>query len=185
MTKELTNTSDNKSPAISKRKRTIFLDVLRRTGKIVQAAQAAGYADSSYLRKVRKKDDDFATDWDEALEAGMDRLEDEAVRRGVEGVEEPVFYRGDIVGYKLNYSDQLLMFMLKANRPDKFAERKKIEGELKGKIGVALLPMTAPSMEEWERAALEVHDSQRLSKMTAVDAEFEEVDSGSNKVVRV
>ena len=154
MANELTDTG-GKSPAITKRKKKIFLDVLRRTGKVVQSAQAAGYSDSSYLRKLRRDDESFAAEWDEALEAGMDRLEDEAVRRGVEGVEEPVFYRGDIVGYKLNYSDQLLMFMLKAGRPDKFAERKKIEGHIDGKIGVALLPMTAPSMEEWERAAMD------------------------------
>jgi len=47
----------------------------------------------------------FAEEWDGAVEAGTDKLEDEARRRALSG------------------SDQLLMFMLKARRPAKYRER--------------------------------------------------------------
>jgi hypothetical protein len=39
------------------------------------------------------------------------------VDRAVEGVERPVFQRGQQVGTIREYSDRLLMFMLKARRP--------------------------------------------------------------------
>ena len=41
-------------------------------------------------------------------------MEDEAVRRAVEGVPRPVFYQGQIVGAVQEYSDELLIRMLKA-----------------------------------------------------------------------
>jgi hypothetical protein len=57
------------------------------------------------------------------LEHGTDALEDEAVRRAVEGVIKPVFHQGKRVGTLRVFSDPLLMFLLRARRPDKFADR--------------------------------------------------------------
>jgi hypothetical protein len=48
------------------------------------------------------------------------RLEDEAVRRAYEGVERPVFQGGKQVGVVREYSDTLLIFLLKALRPEKY-----------------------------------------------------------------
>ena len=48
---------------------------------------------------------------------------DEADRRAKDGVLKPVFYKGEIVGSIPQYSDNLLMFRLKALRPDKYRER--------------------------------------------------------------
>ena len=56
-------------------------------------------------------------DWAAAVELGCDALEDEAVRRGCEGHLKPVFHRGKEVGAIREYSDVLLIFMLKARRP--------------------------------------------------------------------
>lgn len=39
----------------------------------------------------------------------------EATRRGVEGVDKPIFYKGDVVGHVTEYSDRLLEKMLDAN----------------------------------------------------------------------
>jgi len=50
----------------------------------------------------------------------FDELMDEAVRRGLNGWLAPVFYRGVQVGTRKRYSDRLLMFLLKAWRPEKF-----------------------------------------------------------------
>ena len=134
-----------KRVTLSKRKRRVFLEILSRTGKVTDAAQSVGYTNTSFLHRMYREDKDFAREWDAALESAGDVLEDEAIRRAVDGVREPVYYQGKVVGHKLNYSDQLLMFLLKGTKPDKFADRKKIEGTIEGKIGVALLPMTAPN----------------------------------------
>ena len=57
------------------------------------------------------------------MEHGTDALEDEAVRRAVEGVIKPVFHQGKRVGTLRVFSDPLLMFLLRARRPERFADR--------------------------------------------------------------
>lgn len=69
----------------------------------------------------REKDPEFKLAWEEAVEAGIHRLEDEAVRRGVDGVDRPVFQGGECVGFVREYSDDLLKFMLAARDPARFS----------------------------------------------------------------
>ena len=71
----------------------------------------------------READPDFAKAWDDAVERGTDALEDEAVRRAMQGVLKPVYQGGKKVGAIREYSDTLLIFLLKARRPEKFKER--------------------------------------------------------------
>ena len=76
----------------------------------------------------------FAAEWEDAVESGTDLMEDEMRRRAVEGVDEPKFHDGQICGYARRYSDTLLIFMLKARRPEKFKDRAEVAH--KGKGGV-------------------------------------------------
>ena len=46
-------------------------------------------------------------------------LELEARRRAYEGVEKPVFHAGEECDFIRQYSDVLMMFLLKAHRPDR------------------------------------------------------------------
>ena len=147
---------------LSDRKIKKFLSTLRRTGKVSFSARAAGYADSSYMHKLKAADANFAKAWDEALNAAHDMLEDEAMRRAVEGVDKPVMYKGEVVAYEKEYSDQLLMFLLRGNRPDKFRDNVQVIGTINHNVGIAILPLQAPRLEDWERAALEVQGSQKL-----------------------
>ncbi|MBF0419625.1 MAG: terminase [Magnetococcales bacterium] len=66
----------------------------------------------------------FAAAWAEAKEQGIAVLEDEVHRRAVEGVKEAVFHNGTVVGEKVCYSDTLLMFALKAARPEVYGHSK-------------------------------------------------------------
>ena len=61
---------------------------------------------------------------DEALDIAVDLLEGEARSRAVEGVEQPRFHQGRICGTVRKYSDSLLMFLLRAHRPETFREGK-------------------------------------------------------------
>jgi len=47
-------------------------------------------------------------------------LESEAVRRALSGVTVPVFHQGRECGSTIKHSDQLLMFLLKTLRPDRY-----------------------------------------------------------------
>jgi len=80
-----------------------FLAVLAAGHSVMTAAEAAGVARQTVYR-WRQEDEAFARAWDEAIEAGTDRLEDEALRRAFAG------------------SDTLLIFLLKARRPAKYRD---------------------------------------------------------------
>ena len=98
-----------------------FLEVLAETGNVSQACQLAALPRQSAY-DLRKRHPDFQEAWDRACEMGEDALVDEATRRAVDGIEHPVFRKGEVVGYTTKYSDKLLMFLLKGRRPDMFRE---------------------------------------------------------------
>lgn len=52
-----------------------------------------------------------------------DRLEHEAMRRALQGVEKPFLHRGKVVHTVREFSDDLLKFMLRAKRAEQFRER--------------------------------------------------------------
>jgi hypothetical protein len=71
----------------------------------------------------RDADPDFATAWDDAEQEAADALEREAWRRGVEGVDRPIMYQGQVVASSKEYSDRMLELLLKAHRPSKYKDR--------------------------------------------------------------
>jgi hypothetical protein len=105
-----------------------FLTHLALTGNTSLSA-AAAKVDRTTVYKARAEDKDFAAQWADCLDQAADRLEAEALRRAVDGVDEPVFGSGGTgvgtieVGTIRRYSDTLLIFLLKGVRPDKFRER--------------------------------------------------------------
>lgn len=103
-----------------------FLAALAQGASISGAANSSGFPRSTAY-DLRNEDEDFAKAWDEAVEAGTDALEDEAVRRAKDGVSKPVFYKGMACGEIQEYSDSLLMFTLRARRPEKYRENVKLE----------------------------------------------------------
>ena len=116
----------------SGRWRKPFLESLARQGIVVTAA-----ADASITKKTaynaRNNDPDFAQQWDDAIDTATETLEIELRRRALDGVEEPVFYRGVMLDQRVRkYSDVLLMFYLKGLKPEKY--RDNISQHIEGKI---------------------------------------------------
>ena len=116
-------------------KRAQFLAALADCGNVTRAAEVAGVS-RVYMYQVRANDETFAQSWDEAARIGAARLEDEARRRAVEGWEEPVWYQGQHCGTVRKFSDTLLICLLKAHYPEKYAERNKSEGTITGNLVV-------------------------------------------------
>ena len=112
----------------------LFLDTLRGTGNVRFAASNADVARQVAYR-ARDSSATFRADWDEALEEARELLEAEARRRAAIGVDEPVFYKGQVVGHIRKYSDKLLMFLLKAHWPEKFRENVSIDQRVSGRDG--------------------------------------------------
>lgn len=86
------------------------------------------------VRTARKRDPKFNEGVLGAIDEGYDMLEEEARRRAVDGVVEPIFYKGEQVvdatgkptGIR-KYSDQLLIALLKGYRPKKFNPGAKLQ----------------------------------------------------------
>jgi hypothetical protein len=110
-------------------KKRNFLNAFARTGRIDRSADVVGM-DSSLHYHWKKDDTEYAEAFKEAREIAAERLEDEATRRAYEGVLKPVFQGGKEVGVIREYSDTLLIFLLKGNIPDKFKERLEHSGKL-------------------------------------------------------
>ena len=150
---------------LSKRKRKAFLDILSKTGRVTEAARAVGYTSTVHLHQLRREDEDFAEAWDLALQAAGDVLEEAAINRAVEGVLEPNYYKGEVVGYTPKYSDSLLMFVLKKIRPE--YRDTGGHGGVNVNFGVAIMPMQAKDVSSWEDRAQIMHDNQEVITLEA------------------
>lgn len=109
-------------------KQEAFLEALREMGNVRYACEQADIPRRT-VYEWREAEPVFAQHWEEALDEAADSLEQEAWRRAVDGVDKPVFgSRGaglgsGEVGTVREYSDTLLILLLKAARPEKYRER--------------------------------------------------------------
>ena len=99
-----------------------FLKALADTGSVTTAV-ATARTSRTRVYELRKTDPAFAAKWEEAEEIATDRLEEEARRRAIEGVAQPLVSAGKLVrgddGQPItvrHYSDNLLLGLLKARR---------------------------------------------------------------------
>lgn len=94
-------------------KQRAFLSVLAETGSVAQACAAVGIARSTaYKLRLLPEAQSFRVAWEEAMAQGVRLLADTALARALDGVEEPVFWKGEQIGTKRRYNDRLLMFLL-------------------------------------------------------------------------
>lgn len=136
-------------------KRAEFLETLRTTGNVSRSARVVGIS-RQRVYELKRADAGFAAEWDDALEEGVDNLEEEARRRAYEGTLKPVFYQGAECGQIREYSDTLMIVLLKAHRPDKYRDRSDTTVTHQGGVRVMQSPGIADPAE-WDEAA-EGHD---------------------------
>ena len=96
-----------------------FIGMLGHLPNITAVCRLMGI-DASNIHRARKKDEEFDTQVKVAVEEGYDMIEEEARRRAVDGVLEPVFHQGEQVGEIRKYSDALLKMLLKGYKPKRF-----------------------------------------------------------------
>lgn len=127
-----------------------FLAQLAATGNAKLAAEACNL-DRRKLYRLRTEDEAFAASWADAMDAATEVLEAEARRRALDGWEEPVFYQGVETGLVRRFSDTLLIFLLKAARPERYRDNHRVEhtgaegGPITGEVQVQVyLPGTRP-----------------------------------------
>ena len=99
-----------------------FLESFRVYANISAACRVAGVSRPT-IYEWQEHDEQFAAEFKLAEVASTESLEREAYRRAVEGVDKPVFQGKELVGTIREYSDTLLIVLLKARRPDVYRER--------------------------------------------------------------
>jgi len=91
-----------------------FLSKMRNSGNVYASCEAAGVSRTTAYR-WRKKWATFAAEWNDAKDDAVDRLDLEAWKRATQG-----------------RSDRLLMFLLKAHKPDVYnpVQRQVVTGQV-------------------------------------------------------
>ena len=110
-------------------KKAAFLAAFRENGNVRRSAEIAG-VDRVTVYNWLEHDASFPPAFNLAKKDAVEALESEARRRAVEGVrkEKPVYYLGQKVDtvVETDYSDTLLIFLLKGADPDKYRERQDV-----------------------------------------------------------
>lgn len=140
--------SDEARKAETAEARAKFLDTFAHVGNVRAASKISGVGRRTHYDWL-ETDEAYAQAFEDARAEAADRLEQEARRRALVGVDEPVYGRLPganagigIVGYVRRFSDNLLMFLLKNWRPEVYTNRH----ELTGKDGAPLAARPAVTL---------------------------------------
>lgn len=136
-----------------------FIEALADLGSVRAACRKVGSSEVGvYLLRRHPEAASFRAAWEAALALGIQRIEDVAMDRALNGVEVPVYAYGKIIGTRRVYNDRLLMFMLRNRAPKRFAA-----GGAKGMNAIDQMMLTRLKKEwraEWEkeRALTDIED---------------------------
>ncbi len=126
------------------RKQDAFLTAFTEHATISAAATAIHINRHTHYNWL-ESDEGYAARFKEAEEGVTEALEAEARRRAQVGVEEPVHFQGKRVDVIRRYSDTLLIFLLKARRPDTYRER--FDHQVHQRISLVQLLTPSPESE--------------------------------------
>lgn len=147
-------------------------ELTRNCGDIHAAARANGCS-PAFVVSWMKDDPEAAKAIDEACRVGWLGLESEAIRRGVEGVEKGVYYKGQRIDTERVYSDGLLSKVMEARLP----AYKKGEGgnTFHGPTQINIMPR-AENYEQW--LEMKAQTLAKREELPLLEGEFTEVAEG-------
>ena len=108
-------------------KQHVFLATFARLGT-VQAACMESRVPRRSVYNWLERDEAFAREFEQSRDAAADVVEAECRRRAVEGIPDPVYFQGRVVGSVQRYSDACLLALLNAYRPERFKHRHELSG---------------------------------------------------------
>jgi hypothetical protein len=124
-----------------------FLECLAAAYSVTAAAAAAGVNRRRFY-ELAGSDEAFRAEMSEAYDKGTDALRDEARRRAVDGWDEPVFQKGELVGQIRRFDSRLLELELKRRDPS-YRENHRVE--VSGAAGGEPVRL---SVDGWEPTSL-------------------------------
>ncbi len=152
-------------------RQTAFIEALADTGSVDAACKAVNMSTvGAYHLRRQPGADSFRAAWQAALQLGVSRIEDVVMDRALNGVEEPLYSYGKLVGTRRRYNDRLLMFILRNRAPDRFAD-----GAPKGLNAVGKMEAERCKKEwraEWEA---ERHNVSPAEVRASIDLKIEAI----------
>lgn len=149
-------------------KRRAFLAAMAQTGIISAAAHAAKVSVQAHSQ-VWMKQPGYPELFAAAKEQAVEMMEAEALRRATIGTPEPVFQGGKQVGTITKKSDVLLIFLLKAARPEKYRDR--LSHEVSGPGGTPIAVAAGSLTDELRARAQQVLKDPKVAQAAAQLAE--------------
>lgn len=122
--------------------KAVFLQELNKAPNVSAACDVAGVSRKTAYAH-RQSDPEFGESWEQAIEKALDKAEAELYRRATEGTLRPVFQGGEEVGEIREFSDTLLIFMLKSRRRATYGDRLALELDLSNASDEQLKRITA------------------------------------------
>lgn len=112
-----------------------FLTLYESNANITKSCEALGIP-RKLIYNWLDSDPEFKAKFEASEKLALGVLEDEAVRRAVQGVEKPIFWKGRKIADVKEYSDVLTIVLLKARAPHKYREN--LRNEIVGPDGKPL-----------------------------------------------
>jgi hypothetical protein len=156
-------------------RQSAFIEALADTGSVDAACKAVNMSTvGAYHLRRQPEAESFRKAWEAALQLGVARVEDVVMDRALNGVEEPLYSYGKLIGTRRRYNDRLLMFILRNRAPERFAEGKRISGMggLNAVGQMELERLKKQWREEWEAEQRKVSPEQVRA---SIDRKVEEI----------
>lgn len=102
---------------VNSRKKSYFLRILLENGGFKEKAIKICRTSRRWFNTQLEEDEEFALAVQTITDITNEQLVVEARRRAM-GVEKNVYYKGEVVGVEKEYSDNLLMFLIKGRMPE-------------------------------------------------------------------
>jgi hypothetical protein len=107
-------------------RKAIFLDTLANNGNVRAACKRVGLSREAAYR-LRRRDPLFARIWAAAMVKAHDHSIEVLADRAIEGIEEPIYHRGELIGTRRKYDTRLLLAYIA--RLDKAADDKAAQAD--------------------------------------------------------
>ncbi|MCM1516242.1 MAG: hypothetical protein NC080_07530 [Paraprevotella sp.] len=115
----------------------IYLNELRENrGMELKARKAAGISLADIVRE-RQRNESFVEQEQEIMAYCGELIRQEVWRRGYDGIDKNVYFKGEVIATEKQYSDSLLLALAKAH-DSRFVEKKVVTGNNNGPIKIEI-----------------------------------------------
>ncbi|WP_435417394.1 hypothetical protein WAB17_11005 [Parerythrobacter aurantius] len=153
-----------------------FIEALADTGSVHAACKAVDMSQpGAYHLRRQPGAESFRAAWQAALDLGVQRIEDVAMDRALNGVAEPLYSYGKLIGTRTKYNDRLLMLMLRNRAPERFGASVG-GGSLKGLNAVGKMEkrrLKKKWRKQWEDERAAREEAEAATELEELDGQLQ------------